>query len=88
MVGNEPVLKVQQGQMSAAAWSRKVERDNGASFEQLSVKIEKRYRDADGNWKSSTSYTPTELLRLQHFVGRVIDKVYAHQEANKAGEAA
>ena len=88
MVGNEPVLKVQMGQLSAAAWTNKVERDNGSSFERISVKIEKRYRDSDGNWKSSTSYTPTELLRLQHFVGKVIDKVYDHQQASGAGEAA
>lgn len=88
MKTNEPLLKVQRGQLSAAAWSRRVQRDNGSAFDQLSVKIEKRYRDASGVYKSSSSYTPTELLRLRHFLGEVIDRVHQHQDSVKESEAA
>lgn len=76
---NEPVWKVQQGQFSAAAWVNVAQRPDGGRAERVSVKLDKRYRDEDGAWHSSNSYTETELLRLRHFLVRVIDRVQAHQ---------
>ena len=54
-----PVAKLRLGLINASIWERVTE--NGTFH---SVTFERRYRDAEGNWKSSHSYNADDLLAL------------------------
>lgn len=54
-----PVAKLRIGLITASIWERTSE--NGSFY---TVTFERRYRDAEGNWNSSHSYDPQDLLVL------------------------
>ena len=54
-----PVAKVRIGLIAASIWERKSE--NGTFY---SVTFERRYRDSEGNFKTSHSYDAQDLLAL------------------------
>jgi hypothetical protein len=55
-----PVAKLRVGLITASIWERATEK--GGTFH--AVTFERRYRDAEGNWKSSHSYDEQDLLAL------------------------
>ena len=56
---NPPVAKIRVDQINASVWKNKT--DKGTFY---NVTFESRYRDGEGNWKSSHSYTSNDLLAL------------------------
>ena len=54
-----PVAKIRVDQINASIWKQTTEK--GTFY---NVSFESRYRDKDGNWKSSHSYTSHDLLAL------------------------
>ena len=56
---NPPAAKVRVGLITASIWENKTEK---GIFH--NVTFERRYRDAEGNWKSSHSYNAEDLLSL------------------------
>ena len=56
---NPPAGKVRVGLITASIWENKT--DNGTFH---NVTFERRYRDGEGNWKSSHSYNAEDLLAL------------------------
>ncbi|HOW71091.1 MAG TPA: hypothetical protein PKY77_10860 [Phycisphaerae bacterium] len=64
MNGNKPTHKVQFGSVSVAVWSNDIETGNGTRTVQR-VTAERRYKDKDGTWKSTGSFSATtDLNRL------------------------
>ena len=89
MTNNQPDWKLRQGGLSAAAWHNEKQSANGGTYEQQSVLIERRYKDdRTGDWKSSHSYTVSDLLALRHFLGRVIDRALEEESRQSGGEGA
>lgn len=56
---NPPVAKIRVGLITGSIWERETE---GGTF--YSVSFERRYRDGEGNWKTSHSYDAGDLLTL------------------------
>ena len=56
---NPPVDKVRVGLISASIWENPTEKGNF-----YNVTFERRYRDTEGNWKSTHSYGLDDLLVL------------------------
>jgi len=56
---NAPVDKVRVGLITASIWENPT--DNGTFH---NITFERRYRDSEGNWKSSHSYNAEDLLAL------------------------
>lgn len=73
-----PVAKVRVGLISASIWERPT--DNGTFY---NVTFERRYRDAEGNWKSSNSYDTQDLLALAKAADLAHTKIL---EAQAGGE--
>ena len=55
-----PVFKLRDHALNVAGWERTTL--DGKTF--YNVTFERRYRDAEGNWKSSHSYNADDLLSL------------------------
>lgn len=56
----KPVEKHSDGAVTASIW-----KNSGANGEFHTVTFERRYKDKDGNWQSSHSYTEDDLLHLE-----------------------
>jgi len=65
---NQPFDRIHVGPIQAAIW-RNTGTD-GRSY--YSVTMEKRYRDAKGNWHSTSAFQRDDLL----VIGKVTDKAY------------
>ena len=57
--GNRPVSKVRVGPIEASIW-----KNAGRNGDYHTVSFERRYRDAQGEWKSSRAFRASDLLNL------------------------
>jgi len=61
MTNEKPVKKFQAGGISAALWKNKLKLKSGQEIETLSVTLDRRYRDDNGEWKSSSSLRANDI---------------------------
>lgn len=73
MAQARPVMKFRAGAVSGALWQNEAT-VNGQAVTMLKASVERRYRDAGGTWKSSTSFARTEIQ----------DAIYCLQKAFEA----
>ena len=57
----KPIKKFQAGGLSAAVWKNPVKLGNGSDGNMLSVTLDRRYKDNQGEWQSSSSYRLNDL---------------------------
>lgn len=70
----KPVMKFRAGAVSCAVWENEAT-VNGRTVKMLKAgSLERRYRDASGTWKSSSSFSRTEIQ----------DAIYCLQKAFEA----
>jgi hypothetical protein len=63
MANNKPIKKIQVGTVNAAIWENEITGDNGERTIER-VTVDKRYKDASGNWKSTGSFNVNEIPKL------------------------
>jgi hypothetical protein len=61
MAGQKPVAKFRAGQVSAAIWENEIQARNGGTATMLKATVQRRYKGADGTWKSTTSFSRNEI---------------------------
>ena len=64
-----PVKKWKAGQVSCALWNNDIKVD-GRSVSMLKATIERRYKDKDDQWKSSTSFSRNEIPLVVYCLGK------------------
>lgn len=80
---NGPINKLRENTLSAEIWENV--RDQGT---QHNVTFSRSYRDQEGNWKSTSSFGPRDLLPLQHLMGRAHDTIRERQAELRREERA
>ena len=68
----KPVRRFKAGSVSAAIWAAQVDK-NGRTVTRYSVRIEKRYRDREGNFQTSHTFFPNDLPRVQLVTGKAYE---------------
>ena len=63
--GKAPIKKIQVGQISCALWENEA-KINGETKTLLKATVERRYKDASGEWESSGSYGRNEIPLVIH----------------------
>jgi len=61
MAGQKPVAKFNAGQVSAAIWPNEITVKNGHKATMLKATVQRRFKDKDGQWKSSGSFARNEI---------------------------
>jgi len=79
----QPVAKVKIGAVSAAIWANETEKGT-----RYNATIERRYRDASGEWKTSGSYGRDDLLTLAKVADQAHSKIVELMAADRAEEQA
>ena len=57
----KPIAKFRAGQVSAAIWQNEATVNGNRKVTLLKATVERRYRDAAGNWQSSGSFSRNEI---------------------------
>jgi hypothetical protein len=76
--GNRPIHQIACGRVRASIW-----RNPSSKGSFLSATFERRYRTDEGEWRSSHSYSGSEILELK----KAADLAYDWMRANQAAEA-
>jgi len=63
--GDKPVKEFRAGSVRASIWQDEIAGKDEEAFSVFSVRIEKRYKDATGNWQSTTRFKRRELADLE-----------------------
>ena len=70
----KPVKKFQAGQVSCALWENEIS-VNGAVKNVLKATVNRRYKDKDGNWKSSGSFSRNEIPLAVYCLEKAFDAI-------------
>ena len=79
MSGQKPVEKFVAGQVSAALWENEITTGNGNKATVLKASIQRRYKDKDGQWKSSTSFARNEIPLAIYCLQKAFEKIVEMQ---------
>jgi len=86
MAGQKPLCKIQAGQVSAALWENKVTAKNGNEVDILKATVQRRFKDKEGNWKSSNSFSRNEIPLAICCLGKAFQKIIDEQNASNVIE--
>jgi hypothetical protein len=85
----KPVHKIRAGQVSCALWENEIT-VSGRKIKVLKASVERRYKDSDGEWKSSGSFgrneIPLVVYCLQKAFDHIIDDNNTHTDENSIDE--
>ena len=92
---NQPAMRPEKsfkvGAVRAAIWPNTVTSRDGRSFEMRKVVLDRRYRNGDGEWKSTNSFdlndVPKAVLALQKAYEYLMTKPEDPQEGRVEEEA-
>ena len=63
--GDKPVREFRAGGVRASIWQDEIAGKDEEAFSVFSVRIEKRYKDATGNWQSTMRFKRGDLADLE-----------------------
>ena len=85
MAGQRPVAKFKAGQVSAALWENEVTARTGKKVTMLKATVERRYKDRDGQWKSSGSFSRNEIPLAIYCLQKSFERIVEGEKENDNG---
>ena len=79
---NKPVDTIRDGSLKATIWMN--QRENGKAY---SVQITRSYKDDQGNWHDSDSFSGSELLRVARLADIAYSEILIHRAKDKDDQA-
>ena len=87
MNGNQtPVAKFKAGQVSSALWENQIQ-VKGQTINILKATVQRRYKDQDGNWQSSGSFSRNEIPLAIYCLQKAFDKIIEKQSETANGNS-
>ena len=75
-----PIKKYSAGSISCALWENEIP-VGGRTVRALKVTVERRYKDKDGQWKSSGSFSRNEIPLVQYVLGKAFEAAAGEAQA-------
>ena len=73
-----PVAKFRAGQVSSAVWKNEIQ-VKGKAVMVLKATVQRRYKDRDGIWKSSGSFSRNEIPMAIYCLQKAFEKIIEAQ---------
>jgi len=71
----KPAAKFRAGQISSALWENEIRTKNGHKATVLKASVQRRYKDRDGQWKSSGSFSRNEIPLAIYCLQKAFEKI-------------
>jgi len=79
MTGQQmPVAKFRAGQVASAVWQNTIQ-VKGKAITVLKATVQRRYKDKEGNWQSSGSFSRNEIPLAIHCLQQAFEKIIETQ---------
>jgi hypothetical protein len=65
MASRAPDKVLRAGSVEAAIWMEESVQEDGRAITRHSIRIQKRYRDESGNWKTTEYFQPAQIADLE-----------------------
>ena len=75
----QPIWKTRAGSISCAIWENDAN-VNGQRTTLLKATVERRYKDKDGNWKSSGSFSRREIHDVRFCLAKAFEKMVGEEQ--------
>jgi hypothetical protein len=75
----KPVWRTNAGHVSAAVWENSITA-NGKQVTVLKCSVQRRYKDKDGQWKSSMSFNRNEIFLAMWCLRKALDYIIESQQ--------
>ena len=85
MAGQKPLARIRAGSVSCALWENEI-KVNGNTKTVLKASIQRRYKDSEGNWKLSTSFSRNEMPLAIYCLVRAFDKIIREETSQTSDE--
>ena len=82
MAAQKPVAKFRAGQVSCAVWENEIQVD-GTTKVMLKATVNRRYKDRNGEWRSSDSFSRNEIPLAIYVLEKALDAII---NAEKGGD--
>lgn len=87
MTGQKPIAKFKAGaQVSVAIWENPIE-VKGKTVTMLKATVQRRYKDKDGNWKSSQSFSRNEIPLAIYCLQQAFEKMLGENDGDTDNNA-
>jgi len=77
----KPVKTIRFGSISASVFENEIDKEGGVTS-LLTVNLQRRYRDSDGQWKSNTSFTLAELPAAIEVLRRAMEYIAVQKDGD------
>ena len=71
---------ISAGSCRAAIWENEI-RVNGSAKTMLKASVERRYKDKDGSWKSSSSFSRNEIPLAVYVLEKAFEAIVSEETA-------
>ncbi len=78
MTGQTPIAKFKTGQVSSAVWENQID-IRGKTVTILKASVQRRYKDKEGNWQSTTSFSRNEIPLAIYCLRKAFEKIIEMQ---------
>lgn len=85
MLKTQPAKKFRVGSVQVAVWENKVANREGSEELLYSATIERRYKDAKGNWQSTTSLHASDLPKAILALSKAYEFVALEEVSQETG---
>ncbi len=84
--GSKPLQSFRDRGVSVTIFSNAVKRDDGSVATFHNTVMESRYRDKDGHWQSSSSFSKDQLYTLRFLIDETLRAINAAEKRQKSDE--
>ena len=86
MTAQLPVTRFRAGQVSWAVWENEIKVD-GQSKVMLKATVHRRYKDKNGEWQSSSSFSRNEILWAVYCLQKAFDAIVTKERLESREDA-
>ena len=79
---NQPLKKFRAGQVSCALWENEVTTKDGRAVTMLKATVERRYKDKNGEWQSSQSFSRNEIPLVKWCLDKAFDAMIEERSSD------
>ena len=83
---NKPLKKFRAGQVSCALWENEITVEGGRSVQMLKATVERRYKDKNGEWKSSNSFSRNEIPLVKYCLDKALEAMIEERSSDSVEE--
>ena len=76
----QPLKRIRAGSVSASIWENEI-RVNGSAKTILKASVERRYKDKDGSWKSTSSFGRNEIPLAVYCLEQAFEAIIEEEKA-------